>query len=59
MLRSTGDERGFRLSHRRAVSFQSEKRGVHAAGNGPSADGKCCQRVELGIHGLNKWLVKC
>ena len=25
-----------------------------AAGNGPSEDGKCWQRVELGIHGLNR-----
>jgi hypothetical protein len=59
LLRSTGDERGLRLSHRGAVSFRSEKPGVQAAGNGPSEDGKCWQRVELGIHGLNRWLVKC
>jgi len=52
LLRSTGDERGLRLSHRGAVSFQSEKRGVQTARNGPSEDGKCRQRVELGIHGL-------
>ncbi len=36
-----------------------EKRGVQAAGNGPSEDRMCWQRVELGIHGLNRWLVKC
>ena len=59
LLRSTDDEQGLRLSHRRAVSFQSEKRGVQAARNGPSEDRKCWQRVELGIHGLNRWLVKC
>src|SRR5208337_3417791 len=27
-------------------------RGVHAPRNGPSADGKCWQRIELGIHSL-------
>jgi hypothetical protein len=59
LLRSTGDERGLRLSHCGAVSFQSEKRGVQAAGNGPSEDRKCWQRVELGIHSLNRWTVKC
>src|SRR5271157_1011347 len=32
-----------------------EKRGVHTAGNGPSEDGKCWQRVELGIHGPRSW----
>src|SRR5271166_3254400 len=32
-----------------------EKRGVHAARNGPSEDRKCWQRVELGIHGLKSW----
>src|SRR5271157_1348433 len=31
-----------------------EKRGVQAARNAPSEDGKCWQRVKLGIHGLNK-----
>ena len=31
-----------------------EKRGVQAARNGPSEDRKCWQRVELGIHGLNR-----
>src|SRR5271166_2352517 len=31
---------------------KSEKRGVQAARNGPSEDGKWWQRVELGIHGL-------
>ena len=36
-----------------------EIRGVHAAGNGPSSDRKCWQRLELGIHGLNRWTVKC
>jgi len=36
-----------------------EKRGVHAARNGPGKDRKCWQRVELRIHGLNRWLVKC
>jgi hypothetical protein len=36
-----------------------EKPGVHTAGNAPSEDGKCWQRVELSIHGLNRWLVKC
>ena len=59
LLRSTGHERGLRLSHRGAVSFQSEKRGVPAARNGPSEDRKCRQRVELGIYGLNRWTVKC
>src|SRR5208337_5331637 len=59
LLRSTGDERDLRLSHRRAVSFQSEQRGVQGARNGSSADRKCWQPVELGIHGLNRWLVKC
>jgi len=38
---------------------KSEKRGVQAARNGPSADRKCWQRVELGIHGLNRWTAKC
>jgi hypothetical protein len=33
---------------------KSEQRGVQAARNGPSADGKCWQRVELGTHGLNR-----
>ena len=32
-----------------------EKRGVHAARNDPSADGKYWQRLELGIHGLKSW----
>jgi len=36
-----------------------EKRGVQAARNGPSEDGKCWQRVELGIHDLNRWTVNC
>ena len=27
--------------------------------NGPSEDGKRWQRVKLGIHGLNRWPVKC
>ena len=36
-----------------------EIRGVHAAGNGPSSDRKWWQRLELGIHGLNRWTVKC
>jgi len=36
-----------------------EIRGVHAAGNGPSSDRKCWQRLELGIHGLNRWTVNC
>ena len=44
----SGDERGLRLSHSGAVSFKSKKRGVQAARNGPSADRKCWQRVELG-----------
>jgi hypothetical protein len=38
---------------------KSEKRGVQAARNGPSEDRKWWQRVELCIHGLNRWLVKC
>src|SRR5208282_557773 len=38
---------------------KSEKRGVHAARNGPSEDRKCWQRVELGIHGLNRWTANC
>ena len=33
----------------------SRKRGVHAARNRPSEDGKCWQRIELGIHGLKSW----
>ena len=37
------------------VEKKSEKRGVHAARNGPSADSKCWQRIELGIHGLKSW----
>ena len=41
------------------VSRNVEIRGVHAAGNGPSSDRKCWQRLELGIHGLNRWTVKC
>src|SRR5208337_3800516 len=36
-----------------------EKRGVHAARNGPSEDRKCWRRVELGIHCLNRWTVNC
>jgi hypothetical protein len=36
-----------------------EKRGVQAARNGPSEDSKCWQRIELGIHGLNRWAVNC
>ena len=36
-----------------------EIRGVHAAGNGPSSDRKYWQRLELGIHSLNRWTVKC
>ena len=52
-------KRGLRLSHRGAVSLQSEKRGVQVARNGSSEDRKCWQRVELGIHGLNRWPVKC
>ncbi len=36
-----------------------EIRGFHAAGNGPSSDRKCWQRLELGIHYLNRWTVKC
>ena len=36
-----------------------EKRGVHAARNGPSEHRKCWQRFELGIHNLNRWTVKC
>src|SRR5271157_4136860 len=38
---------------------KSEKRGVQAARNGPSEDSKCWQRVELGIHWMNRWTVKC
>src|SRR5208337_1210542 len=38
---------------------RSEKRGVQAARNGPSEDRKCWQRVELGIHGLNRWAANC
>ena len=53
--RSTGDERGLRLSHRGAVSFKSERRGIQAARNAPSEDRKCWQRIELGIHGLRSW----
>ena len=36
-----------------------EIRGVHAAGNGPISDRKWWQRLELGIHVLNRWTVKC
>ncbi len=32
-----------------------EKRGFHAARNGPSEDRKCWQHFELGIHGLKSW----
>ena len=32
---------------------------IQGARNGSSADRKCWQPVELGIHGLNRWLVKC
>jgi len=32
-----------------------EKCGVQAARNGPSEDGKCCQRIGLGIHSLKSW----
>src|SRR5208282_488207 len=32
-----------------------EKRGVQAARNGPSEDGKCWQRIDLGIHSLKSW----
>src|SRR5271166_2114393 len=32
-----------------------EKRGVHTAGNAPSEDRKCWQRLELGIHGPRSW----
>src|SRR5208337_4541697 len=39
----------------RKMSRNVEKRGVHAARNGPSEDTKCWQRVELGIHGLKSW----
>ncbi len=46
LLRSTGDERGLRLSHRGAVSFQSEKRGVQAARNGPSLP-PCVAKAEI------------
>ena len=41
------------------VEKKSEKRGVHAARNGPSEDSKSWHRAELGIHGLNRWPVKC
>jgi len=44
----------------RACSLEkSEKRGVQAARNGLSEDRKYWQRVELGIHGLNRWAVNC
>ncbi len=33
--------------------------GVQTARNCPSADRKCWQRVRLGIHGMNRWTVKC
>ena len=39
-------------------SFKSKKRRVQVAGNGPSADRKCWQRVELGIHGLKAGAAK-
>ena len=55
LLRSTGDERGLRLSHCGAVSFQSEKRGVQVARNGSSEDRKCWQPVELDIYSLKSW----
>ena len=38
---------------------KSEKRGVQAARNAPCEDRKCWQRVELSIHGLNRWTVNC
>src|SRR5271157_1784014 len=37
----------------------SRKRGVQAARNAPSEDGKCWQRFELGIHNLNRWTANC
>ena len=60
--RRAGSDDGFTASHcgLSGTGFlKSEKRGVQAARNGPSEDGKCWQRVELGIHGLNRWAVKC
>jgi len=36
-----------------------EKRGVQAARNAPSEDRKYWQRIELGIHVLNRWTVNC
>src|SRR5208337_3354854 len=39
----------------RKMSRNVEKRGVQAAGNGPSEDRKCWQGVELCIHGLRSW----
>src|SRR5271157_5448252 len=41
------------------MSRNVEKRGGQAARNCPSADRKCWQRVRLGIHGLNRWTIKC
>jgi hypothetical protein len=38
---------------------KSEKRGVQAARNRPSADRKCWQRVRQGIHVMNRWTVNC
>src|SRR5208337_2761426 len=38
---------------------KSEKRRVQAARNGPSEDRKYWQRLELGIHYLNRCAVKC
>src|SRR5271157_5411708 len=43
----------------RNAEFKSEKRGVQAARNPPSEDRKWWQRLELGIHGLNRWAVNC
>ena len=54
LLRWFGQETTARISLCKtdlSPALKSEKRGVQAARNGPSADRKCWQRVELGIHG--------
>src|SRR5208283_3413210 len=54
---AAGYSRSEQMDHK--MSRNVEKRGVQAARNCPSADRKCCQRVRLGIHGLNRWAVNC
>ena len=43
---------------RKMLRFVEKTRNSHRQ-NAPSVDRKCWQRLELGIHGLNRWTVKC